>query len=62
VSAENQGSAHLSITNHTGKTVVQKYYDEIAGVHLDVSQLRPGIYLIRVSTKEGDVFRKMIKN
>lgn len=50
------------LTDLAGKTIQQDVLDYSGETKLDVSQLKNGTYIIKISTKDGTYSRKIIKN
>jgi hypothetical protein len=57
-------SMDLRLTDITGKVVISRKLENLAGKHeedLDLSDLANGIYMLRVDTETGTVIRRIIK-
>lgn len=57
----NVEEVQLTIFNILGKSVKQLNFTKTNASHINTSQLSPGIYLVRISTKDKTGYQKFIK-
>jgi hypothetical protein len=55
----NEKIAHISVSDYSGKQVMN--LNSASGSTIDLSELNPGIYIIRIKTAEGNYTGKVIK-
>lgn len=62
VTSRNQAITSISIVDINGRQVIQSTYKDVLNTQVDISNLNTGIYLINLSTAQGTVTKKLVKN
>jgi hypothetical protein len=59
-SAYSAGETKVVICDLQGKQLINKIYNNQSSVEMDISALKPGIYLIKLQTRQGVEMKKLL--
>jgi hypothetical protein len=52
---------NISVFDLSGKLMDQIQPSSDGNIQFDINHLKSGVYIIRINTSQGEIFRKMIK-
>lgn len=59
---DNSSIQSISLTDVNGRVVKQSNFEKITAVQVNISDLETGVYMMKITSSEGTVSKKIIKN